>query len=170
MIAAISGRSQQPTSMAKRCSATGLWTKWEECINSQELFRKKYLADVWPKALQKYLPALGAFQTKEPLSNSSILKETGIPVCTGHRCSQGSLPPCRNPPFTRISQTLRPGHCQSLAVQVQVHQREAGAQPMMVLAESSVSHLLKAKDALQNPKRMFYFRSYSRLHPVLGLL
>src|SRR5437588_12246507 len=58
MIAAISGRSHQPTSMAKRCSATGLCTKWEECINSQELFRKKYLADVWPKALQRYVRAL----------------------------------------------------------------------------------------------------------------
>ena len=132
--------------------------------------RKAYVRHGAIRYRQGYTVPLLIREAREPLSNSSILKETGIPVCTGHRCSQGSLPPCRNPPFTRISQTLRPGHCQSLAVQVQVHQREAGAQPMMVLAESSVSHLLKAKDALQNPKRMFYFRSYSRLHPVLGLL
>src|SRR6266852_8142064 len=76
----------------------------------------------------------------------------------------------RNPPFTRLAETLRPRYCQPLAVQIQVHQREAGAQPMMVLLNPSVSHLLEAEDALQDPKRMFYLGSHSGLHPVLGLL
>src|SRR6201993_1807284 len=81
-----------------------------------------------------------------------------------------SLSSFRNPPFTRVSETLRPLHCQPSAVQVQVHQRKAGAQPMMVLFNSPVSRLLEAKDALQNPERMLHLRSHSGLHPVLGLL
>src|ERR1700741_4136598 len=81
-----------------------------------------------------------------------------------------SLSPARTPPFTRVSETLRPRHCQPFAVKVQVHQRKAGAQPMMVLLNPSVSHLLETEEALQNPERMFYLRSHSGLPPVLGLL
>src|SRR6266446_2439588 len=80
------------------------------------------------------------------------------------------LRPYRNPPFTRLAETLRPGHRQPFAVQIQVHQREAGAQSMMVLLNPSVSHLLETEDALQNPERMFYLGSHSGLYPVLGLL
>src|ERR1700674_1596584 len=75
-----------------------------------------------------------------------------------------------NPLFTRGPETLRPRHCQPSAVQIQVHQREAGAQSMMVLLNPAVSHLLETEDALQNPERMFHLRSHSGLHPVLGLL
>src|SRR6266446_9574587 len=78
------------------------------------------------------------------------------------------LRPYRNPPFTRLAETLRPGHRQPFAVQIQVHQREAGAQSMMVLLNPSVSHLLETEDALQNPKRMFHLRSHSGLYPVPG--
>src|SRR6201993_5164257 len=84
--------------------------------------------------------------------------------------TQHSLSPFRNPPFTLVSETLRPLHCQPSAVQVEVHQRKAGAQTMMVLLNPSVSHLLETEDALQNPKRMFHLGSHSGLHPVLGLL
>ena len=81
-----------------------------------------------------------------------------------------SLSPFRNPPFTWVSETLRPRHCQPSAVQVQVHQRKAGAQTMMVLLNPSVSHLFETEDALQNPERMLHLRSHSGLHPVLDLL
>jgi hypothetical protein len=74
------------------------------------------------------------------------------------------------PLFTRLSETLRPRHCQPIAVQIQVHQREAGAQPLMVLLNPSVSHLLETEDALQNPEGMFHLRSHSGLYPVLGFL
>src|SRR6201981_1512901 len=40
----------------------------------------------------------------------------------------------------------------------------------MVLFNPAVSRLLEAKDALQNSERLFYLRSDSGLHPVLGLL
>jgi hypothetical protein len=41
------------------------------------------------------------------------------------------------------------------------------AQPMMVLLNPAVSHLLETEDALQYPERMFHLRSHSGLHPVL---
>src|SRR6266478_1618267 len=91
-------------------------------------------------------------------------------LAQGHPFSRRPLRSCRNPLFTRISETLRPRHSQPLVVQIQIHQCKAGAQPMMVLFNSSVSHLFEAKDALQNPERVFYLRSDSGLHPVLGLL
>src|SRR5882672_4422703 len=84
--------------------------------------------------------------------------------------TQYSLSPFRNPPFTRVSETLRPRHRQPFAVQVQVHQRKAGAQPMMVLLNPAVSHLLETEDALQYPEGMFHLRSHSGLHPVLAFL
>ena len=104
--------------------------------------------------------------SKEPLSNPSIVKvQTGpathVPriACdlTGTRQARG------------VQTHYGLCHCQTLAVQIQVHQRETGAQPMMVLLNSTVSHLLEAKDALQYPERMFHLRPYSRLHPVLRL-
>ncbi|MCU1250439.1 MAG: hypothetical protein JWQ49_3468 [Edaphobacter sp.] len=38
----------------------------------------------------------------------------------------------------------------------------------MVLRQPPVSHLVEAEDALQYPKRMFYFGSHSRLSRVLA--
>ncbi len=101
----------------------------------------------------------------------SILRWPGIPwAAPAMNNPVFSVTSLRNPPFTRRSETLRPCHCQPFAVQIQVHQREAGTQPMMVLLNPAVSHFFETKNALQNPERMFYLRSHSSLHPVLGLL
>src|SRR5450759_185546 len=67
----------------------------------------------------------------------------------------------------RPPDTLRPERGQPFAVQVEIDQREAGAQPVMVLRDSPVSHLVEAEDAFQYPENMFYFRSYPRLSRVL---
>src|ERR1035438_9260018 len=112
----------------------------------------------------------GGHPPKGTSEQPSMLKAAGI--SDQHRprtplyCSQ----PYRKPPYTRLSETLRPRHRQPFAVQVQVHQGKAGAQSMMVLLNPAVSHLLEAEDALQNPERMFDLRSHSGLHSVLGLL
>ena len=50
--------------------------------------------------------------------------------------------------------------CQPLAVQVEVDEGEVRAQPVMVLRDASVAHLIEAEDALQDTKDVFYFRSY----------
>jgi hypothetical protein len=53
-------------------------------------------------------------------------------------------------------------------VQVEIDQGEAGAQPVMVLRDPPVSHLVEAEDAFQDAEPMFYFRSYFRLSCVLA--
>ena len=63
-------------------------------------------------------------------------------------------------------ETLRPERCQPFAVQVEIAQREAGAQPVVVLLDASVSHLVEAKDTFQDPEWMFYFGSDSGLGGV----
>src|SRR5277367_5199149 len=68
--------------------------------------------------------------------------------------------------FSCPRETLRPERCQPFAVQVEIAQREAGAQPVVVLLDASVSHLLEAKDTFQDPERMFYFGSDSGLGGV----
>src|SRR5271165_6527335 len=72
-----------------------------------------------------------------------------------------------NRSFTRAADTLRPDYGQAFAVQIEVRQREAGTQPVVILLHPTVSHLLEAEDALQNPERMFHLGSDSRLDPVL---
>jgi len=71
--------------------------------------------------------------------------------------------------FFRLPETLRPQRCQPLAVLIEIHHREAGAQSSVILFESAVSHLIEAKDALQYPEGMFHFRSDSGLGGVLAL-
>ena len=56
--------------------------------------------------------------------------------------------------------TLRPQHDQPFAVQVEVHQSEVRAQPVVVLRYPPVSRLVEAEDAFQDPEHMFHFRSY----------
>jgi hypothetical protein len=63
--------------------------------------------------------------------------------------------------------TLRPERGQPFAVQVEVHQSEVRAQPVMVLGDAPVSHLVEAEDAFQDAEHMFYFRSYFRLREAL---
>ena len=53
-------------------------------------------------------------------------------------------------------------------MQVEIDQGEAGAQPVMVLRDPPVSHLVEAEDAFQDAEHMFYFRSYFRLSCVLS--
>ena len=65
--------------------------------------------------------------------------------------------------------TLRPQHGQAFAVQVEVHQGEVRAQPVMVLRDPPVSRFVESEDAFQDPENMFYFRSYPRLSRVLAL-
>jgi hypothetical protein len=62
------------------------------------------------------------------------------------------------------------GH--AFAVEIEVDQGEAGAQPVVVLGDAAVAHLVEAEDALQDAEHMFdlrptYFYSSSfvtRLH------
>jgi hypothetical protein len=63
---------------------------------------------------------------------------------------------------------LRPEHDQPFAVQVEVHQSEVRAQPVVVFRDPAVSRLVEAEDAFQYSKHMFYFRSYFRLRCVLA--
>ena len=108
-----------------------------------------------------------SLNTKEPLSNHRFRR--AIRDFKAAQATNTRILPCE-PLFTRSSETLCPRHRQPFAVHIQVHQRKAGAQPLMVLFEPSVSHLLETKDALQNPERMFYLRPDSGLHAVLSSL
>jgi hypothetical protein len=82
----------------------------------------------------------------------------------------GGLIGTRIRPFSWVSGALLPKDCETFAVQVQVHQREVRAQAVMVLRDASVSHLVEAEDALQDPERMFYLGPHPRLIPVLLFL
>ena len=68
----------------------------------------------------------------------------------------------------RHPETLRPQRGQPLAVLVEIHQCEAGAQPVVILPDAPVSHLVEAEDALQYPERMLHFGSDSRLGRVFA--
>src|ERR1039458_4608468 len=70
--------------------------------------------------------------------------------------------------FSSLPDTLRPQQDQPFAVQVEVHQSEVRAQPVVVLRYPPVSRLVEAEDAFQYPENMFYFCSYSRLSRVLA--
>ena len=54
-------------------------------------------------------------------------------------------------------------------MQVEVDQGEVRAQPMVVLGDASIPHLVEAEDALQDAEDMLYFRSYSGFRRVLLL-
>lgn len=67
----------------------------------------------------------------------------------------------------RPPDALRPERGQMFAVEVQIDQREARAQPVMVLRDPPIAHLVEAEDSFQNTEDMFDLRSYSRLRRVL---
>lgn len=48
-------------------------------------------------------------------------------------------------------------------MEVEVDQREAGAQPMVVLCQAPVARFVEAEDAFQDSKRMFYLGPHSDL-------
>ena len=50
---------------------------------------------------------------------------------------------------------LRPDRGPAFAMQVEIDQGEAGAQPVMVLRDPPVSHLVEAEDAFQEAEHMF---------------
>ena len=52
-----------------------------------------------------------------------------------------------------------PEHGQPFAVEIEVHQGEVRAQPVVVLGDAPVAHLVEAEDALQDTEDVFYFRS-----------
>jgi hypothetical protein len=59
---------------------------------------------------------------------------------------------------------------QAFAVEVEVYQREAGAQSTVILRQSAVADLVEAEDAFQDAERMFDLGPYARCTPVLALL
>ena len=63
--------------------------------------------------------------------------------------------------------TLRPEQGQSFAMQVEVDQSEADAQPVMVLVDSPISDLVETEDVLPYSEGMFYFGPDARLGRVL---
>jgi len=55
-------------------------------------------------------------------------------------------------------------------MQVQIHQREVDAQPLMFLGQTPVPHLVEAEHALQDAERVFYLGAHARINSVLLLL
>jgi len=55
-----------------------------------------------------------------------------------------------------------------LAVLVEVDQREAGAESIVVLLQAPVPPIVEAEDTLQYPERMLHLRSHSGLGRVLA--
>ena len=56
---------------------------------------------------------------------------------------------------------------QMFKLEIQVYQREAGAQSVMVFRETPVADLIEAEDAFQDAERMFYLGTHTRLTTVL---
>ena len=56
---------------------------------------------------------------------------------------------------------------QMFTVEIQVYQREAGAQPVVILRQAAIADFVEAEDAFQDAERMFYFRPHTRLTTVL---
>jgi hypothetical protein len=59
---------------------------------------------------------------------------------------------------------------QAFAMEVEVHQREAGARSVVVFSQTPVAHFVEAEDAFQDAERMFYLRPHIRLTAVLYTL
>jgi len=72
-------------------------------------------------------------------------------------------------PFFWPQETLRPLWGQAVAVEVQVHQREGRAQPLVVLPDAPVAHPGKSEDPLEDAGRMLDLGSHAGLGRVLAL-
>jgi hypothetical protein len=59
---------------------------------------------------------------------------------------------------------------QAFAVEVEVHQREADAQPVVILGQAAVAHFVEAENTFQDAERMFHLGPHARLTPVLCAL
>ncbi len=62
--------------------------------------------------------------------------------------------------FSGLQTHLCREFCQSRAVEVEIDEGEVRAQPVMVLRDASIPHLVEAEHPLQDAEDMFYFRSY----------
>ena len=69
-------------------------------------------------------------------------------------------------PIYRPPDTPLPEHSQTFAAEVQVHQRDVGAQSVVILGDASVTHRVEAEDSLQNVEHMFHLGPYAGLPPV----
>jgi hypothetical protein len=65
-------------------------------------------------------------------------------------------------------QTLRPERGQPFAVLVQVHQREARAEMIVVLLQAAETHFYESEDALQDAERVLHLGSHSGRSRVLA--
>jgi hypothetical protein len=103
--------------------------------------------------------------TKEPLSKPVFWSlANGSEPALHHR---RAVKAC----FASISPgTLRLQEDQPLAVLVEVHQREGGAQVIVVLLQAPEPDLHKSKDSLQDAKRMLHLSSHPGLGPILPSL
>ncbi len=73
-------------------------------------------------------------------------------------------------PIFRPPDAVLPEHCQAFAVHVEVRQGEVRAQPVVVLRDASIAHLVEAEDALHDAERMLHLGAHARLTPVLLFL
>jgi len=71
--------------------------------------------------------------------------------------------------FFRPPDTLLPEHCQPFAMEVEIHQGEVRAQPVVVLGDAAVPRLLEAEHTLQDAEHMLDLGSYTGLSRVLPL-
>jgi len=72
--------------------------------------------------------------------------------------------------WARVSETLCRSRGQPFAVQIEVGQSEAGAEPVVVLGQAAISGLLEAEDTFEYPEGMLDLGSHARLTPVLRAL
>lgn len=64
------------------------------------------------------------------------------------------------------ARALRSVSSQAFAVEVEVDQREVGAEPVMVLGQASVPYLVEAKDPLQDTEGMFQLGPHTGLQGI----
>jgi hypothetical protein len=69
-----------------------------------------------------------------------------------------------------FSGTVLREYDQTFAVEIQVDQREAGAQSVVVFRQTPVADLVEYEEAFQDAERMFYLGLHARLTPVLCTL
>ena len=72
--------------------------------------------------------------------------------------------------WARVSETRCRSLGQPFAVQIEVGQSEAGAEPVVVLGQAAISGLLEAEDTFEYPEGMLDLGSHARLTPVLRAL
>lgn len=72
--------------------------------------------------------------------------------------------------FFRSPDAVLLEHGEPFAMQVEVHQGEVRAQPVVVLRDAPIAYLVEVEDALQDTEDMFYFRPHVWLIFIFLLL